>query len=127
MFSVSTALIGSVDYYFVNQIISHMRGKVLGSGVSSATMTFDTIKAPLSVLTNLIMGLFRQFKFGNEMPIFFPIGSTKFFLQCFHYRISIFNICDILYRLSFPLVFEPCVIGHPLKQSLLVSSLLSCL
>ena len=26
LFSVSTALIGSVDYYFVNQIINHLRG-----------------------------------------------------------------------------------------------------
>ena len=30
LFSMSTALIGSVDYYFVNQVIKQFRSKLLG-------------------------------------------------------------------------------------------------
>ena len=33
LFSMSTALIGSVDYYFVNQIINHLCGQFLCFGV----------------------------------------------------------------------------------------------
>lgn len=82
------------------------------SGTPSATMIFNIVKIKLPVLSNLIIGLFGQSKFGNEMPIFFTIGSTKCFIQCFHYSISIqIIICDILYRLSLPLVFETFVMG----------------
>jgi len=33
LFSMSTALIGSVDYYFVNQIINHLCGQLFWIGV----------------------------------------------------------------------------------------------
>ena len=39
LFSMSTALIGSVDYYFVNQIINHLCGQLLWIGVL-ATVVF---------------------------------------------------------------------------------------
>ena len=66
----------------------------------------------MPVLANLIIGLFGQFHFRNKTPIVFTIGATKLFVKCFHYSISIqIIICDILYRLSLPLVFETFVTG----------------
>jgi hypothetical protein len=57
--------------------------------------------------------LFGQFHFQYKTPVSLTIGSTKCFIQCFHYSISIqIIICDILYRLSLPLViFETFVMG----------------
>ena len=75
-------------------------------------MIFYIIKIKLPVLANLISGLFGQYHLRNKTPVFFAIGSTKFFVQYFHYSISIqIIICDILCRLSLPLVFETFVIG----------------
>ena len=55
---------------------------------------------------------YRQLHFRNKTPAFFTIGSAKLSIQCFHYSISIqIIICDILYRLSLPLVFETFVMG----------------
>ena len=56
--------------------------------------------------------------FRYKTPVFLTIGSTKFFVQCFHYSISIqIIICDILYRLSLPLFFETFVMGHQEKSA----------
>ena len=77
----------------------------------------NIVKIKLPVLVNLVIGLFGQFYILYKTPVFFTMGSTKWFIQCFPYSISVqIIICDILYRLSLPLVFETFVTVRQLKR-----------
>ena len=66
LFSMSTALIGSVDYYFVNQIINHLCGQFLWIGVLA-----NIDKKLLQILCLCFSVLDQIFKLDNLYFEFF--------------------------------------------------------